>query len=1031
MLTRRSQERQTQTQSSTMRMQPMRSTKNARSVLRTAFSVGAALVLGAMNSVVVVDTAHAGPDQDRVTITRQHVDAPVPAWDARTKTLSILVNQDPANTRVLWLGRGWGGTTSYPIIKHLFSVPDDPQLSFLGDVGTTWLSAPQDPGPGNSPIWAGIGVDGSLSGASSQFEANNYVLDLVSVNGPGRMELFTRTTWGVRRNWSSHDLAYRTIFNPRHMHAFTTFSKPGRYEVNVAAVARDARGNTVYTSHVTPVVWQVGGNRPDQGAIKDFRSAFTQAPTQRADGAIAQPQFTVGPKTNFQTVGDEFLTDFTFNTGNTADNGHLIVTIDGFYMNEVPVVNGVATFDEMIGDSTSTFQAIYIPGDGTSTRWASQPIEFSRLHKEAVNVTDGTDELVAEHAREASPTLTPADQQITSGSAELAITPLGESSDYSVALRADEHLNATYKLAFYRDKRTDIADCTAEGTLFKGQALFTGSFGYCKDYPVVRVSILPHPYANVAPVTLTVDNPDLSTARVYPLALPLRTDNSYDLVGPKEGQKPPTSPQGPGTPTPEPRPELPPIVEQPPSVQTLLREPIELTQGHLDLRLVPSADGGVTLAIKDDSLTSEKKSVLREPSSVTLAVPHSALMRRNEQMKAPAFDFLGPVGTQNYVLPETQADSLVWPGFSTEGIDYATYPQGIDYEVTLADGPANGVVSFVTTAGVGNEVNVRIRTNDPAARRIRTTESTHLHGAWIFSQPGVYRLSVRATSAGKEIARAKTLTFAVDRDARPLPPATMPTPPNSSVPPKNDGNASPNTTPKGTEPKVPGTEPKKEPQPGQTPAPGKDAHKSGTEKKQDAPSSPKADPRIDLDMVKNMTGKESGDKDSAKSSPEGSSSHDGASPAIRSGGGSPATQTQGTQQGAGVFAASSGQGNAPSANGATRSPSRGRIVNLDVSRSSNDAAQSADSAQSDSAQSDGAQSSEMAQSAQGAQSADASPSAMAASAHEQRSAADAESDGESSSFLGGYSATTLGIILASAIAAGSVSVVAIRKSIGA
>lgn len=1025
----------------------MRPTLKLQAALWRPFTVGVALVLGAAGSLVGVNAAHAGPDQDRVTVTRQHVDAPVPAWDASTKTLSILVNQDPADTRVLWLGRGWGGNTSYPIIKHLFSVPDDPQLSFLGDVGTTWLSAPQDPGPGNSPIWAGIGVDSSLYGASSQFEADNYVLDLVSVNGPGRMELFTRTTWGVRRSWSSHDLAYRTIFNPRHMHAFTTFSKPGRYEVNVAAVARDAKGKKVYTSRVTPVVWQVGGSRPDQGAIKDFRASFEQAPAERADGAAVQPEFTIAPKTNFQVVGDDFLTDFTFNTGNPADNGHLVVTIDGFYMNEVPVQNGVATFDEMIGDSASTFQAIYIPADETSARWASQPVEFSRLHKESLTVTEGTDVLVAEQAREVSPTLTPADQQVANGGAELTITPL-EDGEYSVALRADEHLNATYKLGFYANKRTRIADCTAEGTLFKGQALFTGSFNYCKDHPVVRVSILPHPYANMAPVTLTVDNPGLSTARSYPLNLALRSDNNYELVGPIDSQQPPTTPDMPETPTPQPQPqpqpELPPIVEQPPTVQTLLNDPIELDKGHLDLRLVPTSEGGVTLAIKDDSLIGAKKSVLREPAAVTLVVPHSAIVRRNEQLKAPAFDFLGPVGTENYILPETQAESLVWPGFSTEGIDYSTYPQGIDYEVTLTDGPAKGVVSFVTTSGVGNEVTVRVRTNNPATRWIRTTESTHLHGAWVFSQPGLYRLSVRAMSAGKEIAPSKTLTFAVDRGAEPLVPGGHSAPPKADQPdaavpgphkqPEKDGHK-PQVKPEGDKSHS-GKPQAEKPRPESSGPEKQGPKKSGSG--QPGPVKPEPEkpgsqePRSGVPEVhtpKKQSPHSNGTPGANPSTPSSQHSAGSSQPAQQEGRSSAEGSAQGSSQN-GVSHTSGGNTTGSQADAASPSrPRAGRIV--DISRPST----GAQTSQSGAAKADNAQSADRPQSegrttvirAADAQSGkqDAKKAQSAREDEPQSSVVTATASG----MLGGYSPVTVGIILAAAIAAGAVIVIAVRKSL--
>lgn len=981
-----------------------------RALLRRTLSAAVALVLGTVTTGVFADSAYAGPDQDRVTITRQHVDAPVPAWNSAAKTLSIQVGQDPADRRVLWLGRGWGGSSAYPIVKHLFSVPEDPELAFLGEVGTMWLSAPQDPGPGNTPIWAGIGVDGSLFGAASRFEAGNYVLDLVSVHGPGRMELFTRTSAGVRRSWSSHDKAYRTIFNPRHMHAFTTFSKPGRYELNVAAVARDARGKSVYTSRVTPVVWQVGGTRPDHGTVKDVRAAFAQARTQRADGGSAQPELTIAQKTNFLVVGDDALTDFLFTTGNTSDRGTLVVTIDGYYMTEVPVENGAASFDEMIGDGASTFQAIYIPGDGASARWASQPVEFSRQHKDPVRITQGTDELVAEGAREISPTLTAQDQQVSSGAIELAIMPLPDGEGHSVALRGDQRLNATFTLGFYPNKRTDIADCSSEGKLVNGQALFVAHMNYCKDSAVARVSIVPHPYANVAPVTLTINNPDISTARVYPLTLPLRANNDYDLHTPEPPvDEAPGTPDSPGTPggsgspapqpkpqpQPLPKPDLPPIVEEAPAVEPLSTAPLAIRQGHLDIRLAPTASGSLEMAIKDDSLSGENRSLLREPSAVTLVVPRSARERRTEQMAHPSLNFLGPVGAEFYVLPETQVNSLIWPGFSTEGIDYGKYPQGIDYEVTLAEGPANGAVSFLTSAGIGQGIDLRVHSKDAEKKWIRTSESTHLHGAWVFSEPGVYRVSVRAVSGTTEIAPAKIFTFAVDQDRQEQPPVDSPRHGQDGTPSDDKADTKP-------APNSPGA-----------PAPGANAP---------APNQP--DLRRDINEIKGMTAPKNAD-----SSGSGNSSAGADKPS-----GSAGAQASSTAQGSSSTQAPSASASSSEGRSSARSSQRvGRVVDISSGNSASSAQsarsaekpQSGDAAQSGSAAKKDAQK-KKAKAAKASAGARGTDNAQSASADGGQSA---EALSAVNTVLGGYSPATVGTILAAVIVAGIVIVLAVRKSL--
>ncbi len=86
MLTKRSRNQQTQNPTQWQEEAPGYRARGAWSALRRPFAIGSALLLGAFSGVVVADAAHAGPDQDRVTVTRQHVDAPVPAWDPTSKT---------------------------------------------------------------------------------------------------------------------------------------------------------------------------------------------------------------------------------------------------------------------------------------------------------------------------------------------------------------------------------------------------------------------------------------------------------------------------------------------------------------------------------------------------------------------------------------------------------------------------------------------------------------------------------------------------------------------------------------------------------------------------------------------------------------------------------------------------------------------------------------------------------------------------------------------------------------------------------
>ncbi|MFS0470228.1 hypothetical protein ACL1CA_15970, partial [Corynebacterium striatum] len=54
-----------------------------------------------------------------------------------------------------------------------------------------------------------------------------------------------------------------------------------------------------------------------------------------------------------------------------------VFTINGHYLAERKVEGGKASWDEMIGEEKSDFQAIFIPDDNSpSPRWVSEPVEF-------------------------------------------------------------------------------------------------------------------------------------------------------------------------------------------------------------------------------------------------------------------------------------------------------------------------------------------------------------------------------------------------------------------------------------------------------------------------------------------------------------------------------------------------------------------------------------------------------------------------------------------------------------------------------
>ena len=103
------------------------------------------------------------------------------------------------------------------------------------------------------------------------------------------------------------------------------------------------------------------------------------------------------------------------------------------------------------------------------------------------------------------------------------------------------------------------------------------------------------------------------------------------------------------------------------------------------------------------------------------------------------------------MLPETQNSDIVWPGLSTEGIDYAALPEGTDLTLHLAEAPQGARVAFFQggTFGTGARIHFDSAAGDGV---VHTTESTHMHGNWVFSAPGTYRIEVGARSGERVLA---------------------------------------------------------------------------------------------------------------------------------------------------------------------------------------------------------------------------------------------------------------------------------------
>ena len=752
--------------------------------------------------------AWAGPDQDKEWIvTGQHVDAPIPVWHDDTNSFSLNTINMPMEKTALWIPKAWTGTGDKDEAKSQLVVPAGrPDLSFLGAEGTVLSAAPQNPGPGNTPIWAGLGA-GEI-GDTDKFEGETYTLDLISVDGPGRMEMFIDNGDSVNRFLSSHDTAYRSVYNPRHTHLYTTFTQPGRYVANYKMTARSADGSAIYSSPITPLVWQVGGANPANGTIKDIEAAYNSARAERADRNAATPTLTLSHHAERAHPGDNHLTDITIDTGVATDSGRAWITVNGYFLTEAVVEGGRATVSELLGADAAAVQAIYIPGDSASARWISQPAQYSQKDTEPVTVGGG-DTILGPSNPDPAPVWNPDHLPVSSRRVDVSydLKP-GTTDQYTATVRAaDPTLRATYKIEFLESKYDFSPWCSMEGTLGAGGIdTKPQDLGVCQSDPMyMRVTLRPHPLSDA--IMTVADASDVTVGDHVGLTAMLNL---------RDGVAAPEEPEPAPTPTPDPSPSPGHGDEEAPApASSLLSDPVQIARGHLDVRLTQATgENGTTygLAVKDDSLTAARTSVLRTLGSTTLAVAPNARFVRPASLSDASYDVLGPVGAATYVLPETQNSDIVWPGLSTEGIDYAALPEGADLTLHLAQAPAGARVAFFQggTFGAGATVHFDSTKGDGV---VHTTEATHMHGNWVFSAPGTYRIEVGARSGQRILAEPQAFTVIVRGGHHEQP---APAPGDTPAPAPSPG---PTSTPEPAPSPEPSPDPAPSPEPSAAPAP--------------------------------------------------------------------------------------------------------------------------------------------------------------------------------------------------------------------
>lgn len=767
---------------------------------RTAKGLKASVAYFAAAALIVAlpstPNSYANPNDERYVATRSHIDAPKVYWDedGNTFTLQSEVGRNirPIEDTVNWLGKGYHASRRTQ--QYMFTVPEDPNTRFLGEPGTTLLLGPAVPGSSNEPLWAGFGADAGVP--VEQLRDGSFNLDIVGFNGPGRMEQFNYIDDldPPERLFSSHDPAYRSswLIPGTHTHNQTTFTKPGLYEITYRATARDLDGNFI-ASKPQVLRWQVGGRPPSEDGIGEPRAAYDAA---TGGVPLSAASLTLRPHEAGDDAndGDDQLTDIVFDAGDPDAEGTVAIMIDGFFLTDLPVSGGKATWPEMIGDQTSNFQAVFIPKEGSGkARWVSAPLEYNRSMAATTQTEQG--EYPQPHTTDPAPSFELNEFTPSSRDVQVSVSKDPDDEDKVLvnATPADDSMTFHVIGGYYKE---DAANPTCLVDFISSHGVREAKkdrWGCDTDEYTLKLRLVPHARAGVGQASLALPNSEFNS--------PVSRSLEFGEPAPKESETPssevteptasesakPSSEAAPSTePSAQPNEPTP---AQPSEVEDHF---VELHNGHLDVGPRPDGNGGLEMVVKDDTREHAKKQVIRDPEKVALMVPESASAVRGEHVFAdPSYDFLGDYGTKLWVLPQVQVQGLVWPGFSTEALPTDEFPNGATLMIEPESAP-EGSKWWAFTSGLGQLDEVLASSEGPVDLHYK--RPSHVHVSWAMTKPGIYKIKMgaRATDInGKEhLAEPKTVEFRVGDALTAEDPTPEPSASESETQPSADATAS-------------------------------------------------------------------------------------------------------------------------------------------------------------------------------------------------------------------------------------------------
>ena len=764
--------------------------------LRRAAAFLSAAALLALAGAAPSLPAVAGPDDGKIVTTKGHVDAPKAYWDEQNGTFVLMNEANPYKTgadtyeldkTVNWVGKGYSGRDGKS--QYTMTLGESPSLAFLGEPGQTLYMAPHLTFGNQDPIWAGLGA--STKVPTERFRDGVFATDILSVEGPGRMELFRYNPddapADIYRMLSSSSTGWHSwlLDKGSHTHNTTTFTRPGRYVVTYRTVARSTDGRII-SSKPSKLVWQVGGMQPVLGdgtptAVPTV-DRYNAAPVGDLDAAkyvlsVAPHRLDADPAKNKDA--DDKLSDITFTAANKNLKGTLTLYNNGYFLTDLPVVNGTATWSEMLGSEGSQLQAVFTAdtsdeNSAEASRWISHKLTYEPGKAESVYSDDGNGSWPEEIPDQANTVLSTQQYTPTSMDYDVTVTPNGNGFSTVEVRFKDPKVRGFLRGGFYAQDDPVYPYLDLEGSVQDGVARFTFRDESFYKGTALRVKMLTHPDMNAsasitevaanyepgtkytahgalapdsAPIGDTskpapVDPAPSTEPTVAPTEAPSAEPSNVPSVSPSEVPTVPAVPTASAEPSaPAPTPSAEPSTPGTPGNQCVpgkIDGRTKISHGHLDIQATLK-DRQLSVGLRDDSGIIDADSTMRPLDSVVWTVSENARRVRTERMADEKLNFMGPVGTAFYGLPQTQQSGLPWPGYNTQDIDYSQLRGPVRLHVVPKVMPEGARFGMFTESLNGADVLLDSTTGKTT---IDIDYATHAHANWVFSEPGQYMFDV-------------------------------------------------------------------------------------------------------------------------------------------------------------------------------------------------------------------------------------------------------------------------------------------------